>query len=124
MKPIIRISLIVIFLCFCVGALGHFAHAKSRLQAAAATEPEYTIRAIRYATIHDFPLSDLVIGAPGDKKIDVAMIVWLIQGGGHTILFDSGFHLDRVKSLDEFHIADYLSPDAAVKLAGVEPGAV
>jgi glyoxylase-like metal-dependent hydrolase (beta-lactamase superfamily II) len=66
----------------------------------------------------------LVIGAPGDRKIDVAMIVWLIQGGGHTILFDSGFHLDRVKSLDEFHIADYLAPDEAVKLAGVDPGAV
>ena len=123
MKSTVRIRLVALFLCFCVVALGLFAHANSRLQAAAA-EPEYTIRAIRYATIHDFPLSDLVIGAPGDRKIDVAMIVWLIQGGGHTILFDSGFHLDRVKSLDEFHIADYLRPDEAVKLAGVEPEAV
>ena len=122
MKAANRVCLILFF-CFCAVALGHFAHAHSRQQAASA-EPEYTIRAIRYATIHDFPLSDLVIGAPGDKKIDVAMIVWLIQGGGHTILFDSGFHLDRVKSLDEFHIADYLAPDAAVKLADVDPGAV
>jgi glyoxylase-like metal-dependent hydrolase (beta-lactamase superfamily II) len=123
MKSAIRFCLIVLFFCSGVVALGHFAHAHSRLQAASA-DPEYTIRAIRYATIHDFPLSDLVIGAPGDKKIDVAMIVWLIQGGGHTILFDSGFHLDRVKSLDEFHIADYLRPDEAVKLAGADPGAV
>ncbi|MGA8231309.1 MAG: N-acyl homoserine lactonase family protein [Candidatus Acidiferrales bacterium] len=123
MKPTVRVSLIVLFLCSCVVALGHFAHANPRGQTGAA-EPEYRIRAIRYATVHDFPLSDLVIGALGDKKIDVAMIVWLIQGGGHTILFDSGFHLDRVKSLDEFHIADYLRPDEAVKLAGVDPAAV
>jgi glyoxylase-like metal-dependent hydrolase (beta-lactamase superfamily II) len=124
MKPAIRIRLSALLLCFCVGAFGHFARANSRPQAAAAAEPDYTIRAIRYATVHDFPFNELVIGAPGDKKLDVAMIIWLIQGGGHTILFDSGFQLDRVKSRDEYHIADYLKPDEAVKLAGVEPSAV
>jgi glyoxylase-like metal-dependent hydrolase (beta-lactamase superfamily II) len=123
LKAATRVCLILLFFSFCTVARGHFAHAHSRPQAASA-EPPYTIRAIRYATIHDFPLSDLVIGAPGDQKIDVAMIVWLIEGGGHTILFDAGFHLDRVKSPDEFHIADYLAPDAAVKLAGLDPGAV
>jgi glyoxylase-like metal-dependent hydrolase (beta-lactamase superfamily II) len=121
MKSVTRARLTALLLCWCVVASGHCAHATSRPQAAAA-EPEYSIRAIRYATVHDFPLSDLVMGSPGDKKVDVAMIIWLIQGGGHTILFDSGFH--RFKSLEEFHIADFLSPDEAVKLAGVDPGAV
>jgi hypothetical protein len=124
LKSATRFFVIAVFLCSGAVALGHFAHAHSHRQAASAGGPECTIQAIRYATVHDFPLSDLVIGAPGEKKIDVAMIVWLIQGGGHTILFDSGFHLDRVKSLDEFHIADYLRPDEAVKLAGVDPAAV
>ena len=123
MKAATRVCLILLFFFFGAVARGHL-RMPIPARRLLPREPQYTIRAIRYATIHDFPLSDLVIGAPGNKKIDVAMIVWLIEGGGHTILFDAGFHLDRVKSLDEFHIADYLAPDAAVKLAGVDPGAV
>ncbi len=34
----------------------------------------------------------MVIGAPKDEKIDTMYAVWLIRGGGHNILFDSGFH--------------------------------
>jgi glyoxylase-like metal-dependent hydrolase (beta-lactamase superfamily II) len=49
-------------------------------------------------------------------------VVWLIRGGGHTILFDSGFH--RQKWIDQFHVVDFLSPDQAVKQAGVEPAQV
>jgi glyoxylase-like metal-dependent hydrolase (beta-lactamase superfamily II) len=47
------------------------------------------------------------------------MVVWLIRGGGHTILFDSGFHRDTF--LKEFPMREYLRPDEAVKLAGVQP---
>jgi glyoxylase-like metal-dependent hydrolase (beta-lactamase superfamily II) len=50
------------------------------------------------------------------------MVVWLIRGGGHTILFDSGFH--REKFLKEFPMQDYLRPDEAVKTAGVQPAEV
>jgi len=87
-----------------------------------AATPEYTIEAIRYATVKDFPLNGLVMGAPRDQKTDIAMVVWLIRGGGHTILFDSGFH--RQKWIDQFHVTDFLSPDEAVKTAGVDPAAV
>src|SRR5262245_34327761 len=86
---------------------------------AVAPAPEYRIQAIRYATIKDFPLSELVIGGPADEKIDIAMVIWLIRGGGRNILFDSGFH--REKWLKEFpSTADFLRPDAAVELAGVQ----
>lgn len=88
----------------------------------AAAAPNYSIDAIRYATLPGFPLNALVIGAPKDQKIDIAMVVWLIRGGGHTILFDSGFH--RKKWFDQFHFDDYLSPDEAVRLAGVAPADV
>lgn len=84
--------------------------------------PAYTIDAIRYATVKDFPLSGLIMGAPNGQKIEIAMVVWLIRGGGHTILFDSGFH--QQKWIDEFHVTDFLSPDKAVQEAGADPASV
>ena len=81
--------------------------------------PDYSIQAIRYGTIKNFPVSALVMGAPKDEKTDIAMVVWLIRGAGRNILFDSGFH--REKWLKEFSTTDYLPPDEAVRLAGVQP---
>ena len=90
------------------------------LLAAPPAAPEYSIEAIRYGTIRDFPVSELVIGAPEAEKVDIAMVVWLVRGSGRNVLFDSGFH--REKWLKEFPaFADYLRPDEAVKLAGVRP---
>ncbi len=85
----------------------------------AAPAPEYSIQAIRYSTIPQFPVAGLVMGAPKDEKLDIAMVFWLIRGGGRTILFDSGFH--REKWLQVFPEKDFLRPDEAVKLAGVKP---
>jgi glyoxylase-like metal-dependent hydrolase (beta-lactamase superfamily II) len=79
---------------------------------------EYSIQAIRYATSPGFPVAALVMGAPKDEKVDIAMVIWLIRGGGRTILFDSGFH--REKWFKNFPMTDYLRPDEAVKLAGVK----
>ncbi|MGA2098193.1 MAG: N-acyl homoserine lactonase family protein [Candidatus Acidiferrum sp.] len=81
--------------------------------------PDYSIQAIRYASSPDVPVSGLVVDGPKDVRVDIAMVVWLIRGGGHTILFDSGFHRDTF--LKYFPMKDYLRPDEAVKLAGVQP---
>jgi len=106
-------------LCFLVGAL----LAPPPVGAPRPPSPAYSIEAIRYGTIRDFPASELVIGAPETEKVDIAMIVWLIRGGGHNVLFDSGFH--REKWLKEFpSFADYLRPYRVVKLAGVAPDEV
>ncbi|HMG84916.1 MAG TPA: N-acyl homoserine lactonase family protein [Terracidiphilus sp.] len=86
---------------------------------ARAQAPEYSIEAIRYATSPDVPVAELVVNGPKDQKVDVAMVVWLIRGGGRTILFDSGFHRDTF--LKDFPMKDYLRPDEAVKTAGVNP---
>lgn len=81
--------------------------------------PDYSIFAIRYADSLGDSVSDLVMGAPKDEKIDTIFAFWLIRGGGHNILFDSGFHRERW--FKEWTIRNYLRPDEAVKLAGVQP---
>ncbi len=84
-----------------------------------ASGPEYSIQAIRYASSPGFPVSGLVIGAPTDEKVDIAMVIWLIRGGGHNILFDSGFH--RESWLKYFPMVDFARPDEVVRTAGVKP---
>ena len=84
----------------------------------AATRPEYSIQAIRYASAED-EVAGLVMGAPKGEKINIAMVIWLIRGGGHNILFDSGYHRDTF--LKYFPSTEYIRPDEAVKLAGVQP---
>ena len=84
-----------------------------------AQAPAYSIQAIRIADSPGDKLDEMVVGAPKDEKIDTMYAVWLIRGGGHNILFDSGFHRQRWFKL--WTIKDYLRPDEAVKLAGVQP---
>ena len=93
--------------------------AATLLAAPPAAPPDDSIQAIRYATIKDFPTEALVMGAPKDERTDIAMVLWLIRGGGRNVLFDSGYYRDSW--LKEFPAADYLRPDEAVKLAGVAP---
>lgn len=81
--------------------------------------PEYSIQAIRLANSPGDSVADMVVGAPKDEKIDTIYAVWLIRGGGRNILFDSGFHRERWFKV--WTIKDYLRPDEAVKLAGVNP---
>jgi hypothetical protein len=78
------------------------------LGAGAPGKPDYSIEAVRYGTITDFPASALVMGAPKDEKTDIAMVVWLIRGGGRNVLFDTGFH--REAWLKQFPMVDYLRP--------------
>jgi glyoxylase-like metal-dependent hydrolase (beta-lactamase superfamily II) len=81
--------------------------------------PAYSIQAIRIADSPGDSVGEMAIGAPKDEKIDTMYAVWLIRGGGHNILFDSGFHRERWFKL--WTIKDFLRPDEALKLAGVKP---
>ncbi|MDH4272988.1 MAG: hypothetical protein OEW18_13530, partial [Candidatus Aminicenantes bacterium] len=58
--------------------------------AAFSATPNYSIEAIRYGTIPQFPVSELVVGAPENETLDIAMIFWLIRGEGRRILLDTG----------------------------------
>jgi len=85
----------------------------------AISAPEYSICAIRYADSPGDLVSDMVMGAPKGEKIDTVYALWLIRGGGRNILFDSGFHRERW--FKEWTVLNYIRPDEAVKLAGVQP---
>jgi len=83
----------------------------------------YSIEAIRYGTIRDFRVSGLVMGAPRDERMDIAMAFWLLRGNDRVILFDTGFH--RARWFDAgFDVADFLRPDSALLQAGVDPSEV
>ena len=88
----------------------------------AAQAPSYSIHAVRYGTIPQFPMSGLIPGSPADQRIDIAMVIWVIRGGGRVILFDSGFH--RMPWRQQFRVADFLRPDSALAGAGIDPATV
>ncbi len=86
---------------------------------AAQAKPEYEIYAVRYATIPEFAVSGLVAGAEASRKMDIAMMVWLVRGGGRNILVDAGFY--REQFFKQWHVTDYVKPSDAVLRAGVKP---
>lgn len=89
---------------------------------AAAQAPKYEVVAIRYGTVPQFPVSALIKGAEASRKIDIAMMVWLIRGDGRNVLVDSGFY--RPKFFKDWNVVDFVRPDEAVRRAGVAPDAV
>jgi glyoxylase-like metal-dependent hydrolase (beta-lactamase superfamily II) len=86
---------------------------------AAQGKPQYEVFAVRYATIPGFAVSGLVAGADASRKMDIAMMVWLVRGGGKNILVDSGFY--REQFFKQWKVADFAKPSEAVRRAGVTP---
>jgi glyoxylase-like metal-dependent hydrolase (beta-lactamase superfamily II) len=78
----------------------------------------YEVFAIRYATVPDFAVAGLVQGAESGRKIDIAMMLWLIRGGGHNVVVDSGFY--RPQFFKSWTVKDFVRPDEAVARAGVK----
>jgi glyoxylase-like metal-dependent hydrolase (beta-lactamase superfamily II) len=84
----------------------------------AQTKPDYEVYGIRYATLKDFSVAGLVAGADPARKMDIAMYVWLIKGGGKNILFDAGFY--REKFITRWHPAEFMKPSDALQKAGLK----
>jgi glyoxylase-like metal-dependent hydrolase (beta-lactamase superfamily II) len=87
--------------------------------ASAVAQPKYEIYAIRYATLKDFAVSGLVAGADKSRKMDIAMMVWLIKGDGRNVLVDSGFYRDQF--MRQWHPSDYEKPSEAIARIGLKP---
>ena len=91
----------------------------SALSLLAQQKPEYEVYALRYATIPDFSVAGLVAGADRARKLDIAMMVWLVRGGGRSIVVDSGFY--REQFFRQWHVTDFVKPSDAVRRAGLQP---
>src|ERR1043166_1419907 len=75
-------------------------------------KPQYEGYAIRYATIPGFAVSGLVAGADPARKMDIAMMVWLVRGGGKNILVDAGFY--REQFFKQWKVEDLLPIEPGV----------
>jgi glyoxylase-like metal-dependent hydrolase (beta-lactamase superfamily II) len=86
---------------------------------AAQSKPEYEIFAIRYATIPGFPVAELVKGADPSRKLDIAMMIWLVRGNGRNILVDSGFYHERF--FKDWDVKDFTKPSETLSKVGLKP---
>jgi glyoxylase-like metal-dependent hydrolase (beta-lactamase superfamily II) len=91
----------------------------SSIAAFAQSMPTYEIYALRYATLPDFPVAELVAGADPARRLDIAMMIWLVRGNGYTILFDSGFY--RQHFFTDWKVKDYIKPSEAISKLGLKP---
>jgi glyoxylase-like metal-dependent hydrolase (beta-lactamase superfamily II) len=87
--------------------------------AQAQPKPQYEVYAIRYATLAGFQVSGLVAGADRARRMDIAMMVWLVEGNGRHILVDSGFY--REQFLKQWKPVDYVKPSEAIARVGLKP---
>jgi glyoxylase-like metal-dependent hydrolase (beta-lactamase superfamily II) len=83
------------------------------------SQPNYEIYAVRYATIPDFAVNQLVAGADPARKLDIAMMVWLIKTGDRNILVDAGFY--REQFFRQWHVKDFVKPSEALARLDVKP---
>lgn len=91
--------------------------------AGARRDPTWRIDAIRYATIPGFPVRALVAGADSTRKLDIAMMFWLMRGpGDRRVLVDAGFY--RKKFVDDWKPADFVRPSEALERLGALPGTI
>jgi glyoxylase-like metal-dependent hydrolase (beta-lactamase superfamily II) len=106
------------------GSLPAFGLLLALLPAGAQTPvaPKYQVYAVEYAVLPGFPVSALVSGADKDRKLDIAMLIWVVRGNGRTVLFDSGFY--RKKFLKEWKPRNFIKPSEAVARLGIEPADV
>jgi glyoxylase-like metal-dependent hydrolase (beta-lactamase superfamily II) len=81
--------------------------------------PQYEVYAVQYAVLAQFPVAALVAGADRARMTDITMMFWVIKGGGHVVLFDSGFY--REKFLRQWKPQAFVKPSEAVGKLGLKP---
>jgi len=80
----------------------------------------WDVFAVRYGTLPSFKVSGLIAGADTSRRMDIALMVWLLRGpNGRAVLVDAGFK--RPDLIARWKPTDYMRPDSAVARAGVKP---
>lgn len=84
---------------------------------------KYEVYAVRFATLASFPVSSLVAGADRSRRIDIAMMIWVLKGAdGRIAIVDTGFH--REQYFRQFTVRDYITPSDAIAPLGLKAGDV
>lgn len=101
-------------------AIGALCAAPLAAPVAPAHAQEYEVYAIRYGTLPSFQVRGLIAGADTSRRLDIALMVWLIKGpDGRNILVDAGFY--RAPLMAQWKPTAYTRPDSAVAKFGVKP---
>lgn len=87
--------------------------------APASAPPAYEVYAVRFATEASYPTRFLVVGADSARRSQLAFTVWLIRGGGRTVLMDAGFY--RPKFVDRWKPVGFSKPSDALAVLDVKP---
>lgn len=86
-----------------------------------AASAAYEVSAVRYGTLAQFPVASLITGADAARRMDIAMMVWVIRAPGETpgrtVLMDAGFY--REKFITRWRPVDYVRPSAALERLGI-----
>ncbi len=81
--------------------------------------PLYSVHALRFASA-PYDVKNLVAGATAGRSIDIAFTIWVVRGGGKTILVDAGFYRD--KFIQQWKPVGYSKPsDALSTQLGIKP---
>ena len=84
---------------------------------------KYEVYAVRYATLANFPVSSLIAGADRARRLDIAMMIWVLKGvDGRVAIVDSGFHRDQY--FKQFTVKDFVKPSDAIAPLGLAPDQV
>jgi glyoxylase-like metal-dependent hydrolase (beta-lactamase superfamily II) len=115
-----NLKVIAAVLALCTACL---AAGQTSTQPAVPAHPrvEYEVYAIRFATLVGYPVSQLVAGADSARRMDLAMMFWLVRGNGRNILVDSGFYRDKFFHDDRFHLTDFVKPSDVLVRVGLKP---
>ncbi len=90
--------------------------------AAQPARPVYDVHAVRFASA-PYGVKNLVAGVTDARSIDIAFTVWVLRGGGKTVLVDAGFYRD--KFIQQWKPRDFVKPSDAINTAlGIKPGDV
>ena len=74
--------------------------------------PSYEVYAVKFASA-PYGVKNLVAGVTDDRSIDIAFTVWVLRGGGKTVLVDAGFYRD--KFIQQWKPRDYVKPSDALR---------
>jgi glyoxylase-like metal-dependent hydrolase (beta-lactamase superfamily II) len=82
--------------------------------------PSYEVFAVRFGTLPQYPLGNLVAGGDKTTRIDIPVMVWVLKSqDGKVVLVDAGFAAE--KFVTRWKVQDFVTPAAAVARLGIQP---